>query len=218
MVPDPGGRCMNRHLRFVFAAVTTFVLSCITLGIGYGAGLLAGGHIYTATALPIKLSVPFAGIVGIIAMAYPNRKDSRQHNVFIVAVTGAATGCVYWYLSERVLAMQFTGRWQWGFLSLDYELQMALCWVAAGASAMLVAVIRRPSTVLVPVVILCLLAVVLPAPIFNYLAKNQELTVALAIPVGPGTSATRPPEVIASESKEFDAEIVVLHVLSVLRS
>ena len=208
---------MTRLLRFGLAGITALVLTCIILGTAYATGLLAGGHMYTIE-LPLKLSVPFALTVGIVAAAYPRSQPSGGRHAFMAAVVGAVVGCLYWYLSERLVAMLFTGKWQWGFLSPDFEVQAASCWVAAGTSAMLVAFTRRVPTILVTIAVLCLLAVVLPAPLFNYLTNNQELTVALAIPVSPGAIATRPPEVINSGSKEFDAAKVGAHVLEALRS
>jgi hypothetical protein len=83
---------------------------------------------------------------------------------------------------------------------------------------MLAALIRRVPTVLVTTVILCSLAVVLPAPVFNRLTNNQELTVALAAPVRPGSSAMQPPRVILTGSKGFDVAKVTTHVLETLRA
>lgn len=218
MIPIQTEGPMSRLFRFLIGAVSAFALSCIILGVAYATGLLAGEHAYVFE-LPIKLSAPFAIILGIIAAIYPTPRDSRKHNAFMVAALGAAVGCLYWYLSERLtIGLHFTGRWQWGVLSLDYELQAASCWVAAGASAMLAAVIRRAPTVLVTTVILCSLAVVLPAPVFNRLTKNQELTVALATPVRPGTSVMQPPQVILTGSEEFDVTKVTSHVLETLRA
>lgn len=208
---------MNRLFRFLIAAASAFILSCIILGAAYLTGLLAGGHMYTFE-LSIKLSPLFAAILGVIAAIYPSPQVSRNDSALVgVAAFGAAIGCLYWYSSGRVMAMRFTGHWQWGFLSPDYELQAVCCWVAAGASAMMVAVIRRSPTVLLTAVVLCVLAVVLPAPVFNSLTNNQELTVAFATPASTGASATQPLQVIAG-SKEFDAEKVRAHVLETLRT
>lgn len=209
---------MGRLSRFVIGVVTAFVLSCIILGVAYATGLLAGDHTYVFE-LPIKLSAPFAVIVGMVAAVYPNRQDTRKHNAFAVAALGAAIGCLYWYLSERVMmAIIYSGYWNWGFRSLDYELQAASCWVAAGASAMLTAVIRQTRPVLVATAILSSLAVILPAPLFNKLTNNQELTVALVTPVNLVASRTNPYQVIHTGSREFDVPKATAHVLAALRS
>jgi hypothetical protein len=208
---------MTRLLRSGLAAGTAFVLACVILGTGYAAGLVPGDRAYTIE-LPLELSAAFAFAIGIVAAAYaPGQASDRRHG-FLVAAVGAVVGCLYWYLSERLIALRFTGNWQWGFLSPDLEVQAASCWVAAGTSAMLVAFTRRAPTMLVTIAMLCLFAVVLPAPLFNYLYNNQELTVALATPVNPGVTTTRPPEVIVSGSKEFDEAKVAAHVLEALRS
>ena len=117
---------MTRLLRFGLAGITALVLACIILGTAYATGLLAGGHMYTIE-LPLKLGVPFALTVGIVAAAYSRSQPSGGRHAFMVAAVGAVVGCLYWYLSERLVAMLFTGKWQWGFLWPDLEVQAASC-------------------------------------------------------------------------------------------
>jgi membrane protein DedA with SNARE-associated domain len=208
---------MSRLLRFAIASLAAFLLSCIILGIAYVTGLMAGDHVYTVE-LPIKLSAPFAVLVGIIAATYPYREDSRKHNALLVAALGAVLGCLYWYLSGRLYALHFAGRWQWGFLLPNYELQAVLCWVAAGASALLGAIVRRIRTVLMTAAVLCSVAVLLPAPLFNYVTNNQELVVAFAAPAATGGKTAQPPHVITFGAKQFDAAKTAAQVLDELHS
>src|SRR5262250_1703169 len=98
---------MSRLLRFAIASIAAFLLSCTILGIAYATGLMAGGHMYTVE-LPIRLSAPFAVLIGIIAATYPCREDSRKNNALVVTTLGAALGCLHWYLSERLFALHFT--------------------------------------------------------------------------------------------------------------
>jgi len=206
---------MRGLLRSAFAATTALLLCCVILGIAYATGMLAGGHMY-AFELPCKLSFPFAVIVGIVAGVISYRRPHDQ-SALLAAAIGAALGCLYWYLSERVFALRFTDRWQWGFLSLDYELQALSCWVAAGASAMMVAFSRRTKTMLSTAAILCLSAALLPAPVFNSLTDNQELTVAFVTPMTLGADAAARPEAAIDGSKQFDPTPETAHVLEKLR-
>ena len=89
------------------------------------------------------------------------------------------------------------------FFSSDFEFQTASCWIAAGSSAMLVTLTRRTPAILVAVAMLCLLAVVLPATLFNFVTNNQELTVAFVIPANPGASAAKPPHVVSTGPRRF---------------
>jgi hypothetical protein len=115
-------------------------------------------------------------------------------------------------------------RYDWRFLlrilPFCFELQ-AITWsIAIGASAMLVTLTRRTPAVLATVTVLCVLAVVLPAPVFNLVTHNQELTVAMVVPVSSDASAAKPPRVISVVPSWLDqagANAVAVHVLEVLR-
>jgi len=207
---------MKRPLRFVIGAVSALLLSCLILGAAYMAGMLAGGHMY-AFELPIKLTAPFAVLVGVLATICPMPRDSKRSSLVALAA-GMALGLVYWYLSKRLFALHFTGLWQGGFLLLDYDLQAIFCWVMAGASAMLIAVVRRPLITVSTAAALSVLAAVLPSPLFNYLTNNQELTVAFATPRSLDASTTSSLRVIIPGAKEFDTEEVAAHVMHVLRA
>jgi hypothetical protein len=192
--------------------------------------MLVGGHAFWFPA-EAALLVPFALVVGIAAAAYPRRWLSGRQNAFIVAAVGAAVGCLFYYLSPGwMMLLGHLNIWRyvplgryvsWLYAS-DFEFQTASCWIATGTLAMLVTLTRRTPTVLVAVAALCVLAVVLPSPIFNFVTNNQELTVAFVVPVSPGASAAQ-----AQGAYTFDtpqridpAEVkgVAPHVLEALRT
>jgi hypothetical protein len=86
---------------------------------------------------------------------------------------------------------------------------------------MLVTFTRRKPIVLVAVTMLCLLAIVLPSPVFDLLTNNQELTVAFVIPASSGASAAKPPRAFSSGPQwlnEAGANAVAAHVLEALRT
>jgi hypothetical protein len=72
----------------------------------------------------------------------------------------------------------------------------------------------------VTVPVLCVLTVVLPSPIFNFVTNNQELTVAFVIPATPGPSAAKPPHVVSTGPNWLStagADEAEAHVLEALR-
>ena len=190
----------SRFPRFVLASISTLVLGFIILGLTRATGMFVGrsAHFFQAY---LGLLVPFAPVVGIVAAAYPRRWLSSRGNAFIVAAVGAAVGCLCYYLSPgwMVLLGHLTVlrhvpllRSLLWIVTPVFEFQIASCWIATAALAMLATLTRRTPTVLVAVVVLCVLAVVLPAPVFNFVTNNQELTVAFVIPANPGASAAKP--------------------------
>ena len=221
-------RPASRFLRFGLASMTTLVLGGIILGVTSATGMLVmGGHSIWFRA-ELGLMVPFALALGIVAAALPRRGLSGSRNPFIVAATGAAVGFMCYYLFPRWMLWGHLNVWRrvswlhlfWVF-SPDFEFQTASCWVAAGALAMLVTLTRRTPAVLVAVAVLCVLAIVLPAPAFNLLTNNQELTVAMVVPVSPGVSASKRPFVFSSGPHWLDqagANAVAAHVLEDLRT
>jgi hypothetical protein len=103
-----------------------------------------------------------------------------------------------------------------------FEFQMASCWIATGALAMLLTLPRRTRTVLVAAAVLCVLAIALPAPVFNVARHNQQLTVAFVVPASPGGSAARPMRAfsITAGSHSLNnsgADAVAAHALEELR-
>jgi hypothetical protein len=221
---------VSRFLRFGLASIATLVLGGIILFVARATGMLVGDNTYWFQSLPWLL-VPFAPIVGIAAAACPRRWHSSRFNIFIVTSIGAAMGCLFYCLFPRCfLLLGHPSVWRevplfrnlsWFFTS-DFEFEIASCWIAAGATAMLVTLTRRTPTVLATITMLCLLAVILPAPVFNFVTNNQELTVAFAVPASPVVSAVKPPRVVnvGNERHWLDlagANAVADHVLEALR-
>ena len=217
---------VSRFLRFGLASIATLVIGGIILDITRAIGMLVGGNAYRFQA-ELWLLVPFAPVVGIAAAACPRRWLSGRRNAFIVAAIGAAVGCLCYYLSPGWIGLwghltvlryvPWSRNLNW-FFSPDFEFQMASCWIAIGALAMLVTLTRRTPAVLVAVAMLCLLAIVLPAPVFNFATNNQELTVAFVIPANPGASAAKPPRVVNANNgpnwlDHAGANAVAAHVL-----
>ena len=226
-------RPANRFLRFGLATISTLVLGGIILGVSRATGMLVGGADSFFFPLYLGQLVQFAPVVGIAAAAYPRRWLSSRHNAFIVTVVGAAVGCLcYYMLQERIAWLSHhaatTGiqniprLWRYTFWEVTpvFEFQMASCWIATGALAMLVTLTRRTRTVLIAAAALCVLAVILPAPAFNFAKHNQELTVAFVIPANPGTIASKPPRIGYSGGGCLNyagTDAVEAHVLDALR-
>jgi len=220
-------RPVSRFLRFGLASITTLVLSGIILGVTRTTGMFAGDQNLWFPA-ELDLIVPLVLVVGIAAASYPRQWLSGRRHAFIVAALGAAAACLSClvFLGWMVV-LGHTGqlRYSWRellgiILPLYFELQAVTWTIAAGASAMLVTLTRRAPTVLAAVTVLCVLAVVLPAPLFNFATNNQELTVAFVIPASPGASAAKPPHVVNTGPHPLywaEANAVAAHVLEALR-
>jgi hypothetical protein len=191
----------NRFLRFVLASIATLVIGGIILGVTRTTSMSVGA---STIFFPLYLGhlVEFAPLVGIAAAAYPRRGLSSRHNAFIVTVVGAAVGCLcYCLIQWRIASIHYvTGlqsipwwaRYSFWMVTPVFEFQMASCWIATGALAMLVTLTRRTPRVLVSVAVICVLAVILPSPIFNFVRHNQQLTVVFVVPADPSGSAARP--------------------------
>jgi hypothetical protein len=218
---------VSRFLRFVLASISVLILGNIICGVTRATGMFAGGRAwwFRWDLGPIGLIVPLALIVGIAAATYPRRWLSHRHNAFIVAAAGAAAGCLSCLvLLGWVILQGHIGQLRYGWKDLVLPLYLyihVVTWlIVIGASAMLVTLTRRTLTVLVAVAVLCVLAVVLPSPIFNFVMHNQELTVAMVVPVIPGASAAKPPRGFSTGPRplyQADANAVAAHVLEALR-
>jgi hypothetical protein len=220
-------RPVSRFLRFGLATIASLVLVGFILGVMRATGMLVRGDNHFFFPLYLGQLVQFAPVVGIAAAAYPRRWLSSRHNAFIVAVVGAAVGCLcYYVLQERIawLSHHAATNTRYAFWEVTpvFKFQMAWCWIATGALAMLVTLTRRTPRVLVSAAVLCVLAVVLPSPVFNFVRHNQELTVSFVVPADPGASAARPPHVFSISIgphwlSQAGADAVAAHVLEAMR-
>jgi hypothetical protein len=173
---------MGRLLRFAIAAVaSTAVLLLLTLG-AYKLHLWMGDHLSicdgtlrTLAFLPV--------VVGLVASIWPLPRLSRSP--FAAGVTGAIIGFAYGYCVTRVDLAMFLGHWSWrylGAISMDREIDLAVsvCAIVPATCAMLLAVAARSRRVIATVVTLVLAALLVPAPAFDLITHNQELTVAVS--------------------------------------
>ena len=155
-------RPVSRFLRFVLASIATLVLGGFILGVMRATGMLVGGANSFFFPLYLGQLVQFAPVVGIAAAAYPRRWLSSRHNAFIVALVGAAVGCLCYYVVQERIAwlihhaattgiqnIPWWARYSFWMVTPVFEFQVASCWIATGALAMLVTLTRRTRTVLV---------------------------------------------------------------------
>ena len=69
---------------------------------------------------------------------------------------------------------------------------------------------------LISVAVICFLAVVVPAPAFNRLAHNQELTVAFVVPAALNNASAYPKEI--GFDSQSEVESTTSHVLQLIRA
>ncbi len=221
----------SRFLRFGLASIATLVLGGFILGVTRATGMLVGDADNFFSPY-LGLLVPFAPFVGIAAASYPRRGFSSRYNALIAAAAGAAMGCLcYCLVQERIASIHdstgllnfpWWARYLFWTVTPTFEFQVTSCWIATGALAMLVTLNRRTRTLLVVAATLCMLAVVLPSPIFNFVRHNQELTVAFVVPADPGASVAKPLRGFCVATgfrclSQAEADTVAAHVLESLR-
>jgi hypothetical protein len=181
---------MARLSRFAVAAGTsTAIILLLTLGVST-LGLWPGGHVFVCGII-LKSSIILPIILGFVAAAWPSR--SLNHSRLAAWTVGAGTGLVYAYVAPRVFwAVVLVGApWHWqslGHIDWEKDPEAAVCAVVAGTCAMLLSVTRRTRPVITTVVVITLAGMVVPAPVFKLITHDQELTVAVVTPGGPGPS------------------------------
>jgi len=210
---------MARLLRFaIAAAASAAILLLLTLG-AYKLHLWMGDHLSICHGtLRMLAFLPIA--VGLFAAIWPLPRLSRS--TFAAGMTGAIIGFAYGYCVSRVEFTMFVGHWRWRYLgpiSMDWEIDLAVsvCAVVAGTCAMLVAVTVRSRRVIATVVTLVLAALLVPAPAFDFITHNQELTVAVLIPYTVG-GASEPRVSSYASSTPVDVGSVTKHVQDLLRN
>ena len=227
-------RPANRLLRFGLASIAALVLGGFILGVSRATGMLVGGA--DAFFFPLYLGqlVQFAPVVGIAAAAYPRRWLSSRHNAFIVTVVGAAVGaavgvlCYYLAPVADSVDSLFNRYTVHSVVGPLFVLDSHAC--LRISNGIVLDRYRRVSYAgdidpqnanrLIAAAVLCVLAVVLPAPAFNFAKHNQELTVAFVIPANPGTIASKPPRIGYSGGGCLNyagTDAVEAHVLDAVR-
>lgn len=207
---------MARLLRFAIAVGTaTAVILLLTFGVASvhlwpggpptGLGYYVGGFVF----LPI--------VVGLVAAAWHAPRPGGSP--FAAGTTGAVIGLGYGYCMPRVgLLLSFYEFRYWrNLVPITFlDLPGLVCAAAAGTCAMLLAVTSRSRHVIATAVVLLSTAVLVPAPAYDLITHNQELTVAVVIPAGAG--AIREARVIADrDSTPLDARSVTDHVMRLIR-
>jgi len=177
---------MGRFLRFAIAGGTsTAVVLSLTFGVS-SVHLLMGDSLFDRDII-LESFLLFPIVVGLVAGVWPSPGLTRS--AFAAGTTGAVIGLAYGYCADRVLWAYMVGHWYWQSLGQIYwltDVQAAVCGVVAGTCAMLIAVTRRSRPIIATAVILVLAAVLVPAPTFDLISHNQELTVAIVTPYTPG--------------------------------
>lgn len=208
---------MARLLRFAIAAATsTAIILLLTFGVP-SVHLWPGGHLFDRDII-LESFVLFPIIVGLVAAIWPSARLGGSP--FAAGTTGAVIGLVYGHCAPIVLWAYLVGAWYWqpfGYIGGVADIAAAVCGVAAGTCAMLLAVTRRSRPVIATVVILILAAVIVPAPTFDLIYQTQELTVAVVTPYSPGP--TEGPTATRYDGwTPADAASVTKYVMDLLRN
>ncbi len=211
---------MGRIFRFSLAAILTVAVGLFVAYGSYILGLWTGGH-RVSLVWGLQLSVLLPIFVGLLAALWPLRK--LNWNALAAGMAGAAVGLAYGYLAVPV------GEWiivrNWGppghsfFLEIAWglDLEMMICGAVVGACAMLLTTTSRTRNVLLTVVLLVMVGMLIPGPVFNLVTHNQELTVAV---VTPRSHGPRSPEVEEAGPfvRSVDASAVSSRVMQLLRN
>ena len=87
----------------------------------------------------------------------------------------------------------------------------------AGTCALLFSITTRSRLVIVAPVIIVLTAVLVPAPTYDHITHNQELTVAIVSPCNADATTNKPNVVADVYSRPVDVDGVTNRVLGLLR-
>lgn len=176
---------------FGIAALVGFSASCLILLATYALGVWPWAVRETILWI-IYRSVSFALLLGIAAAVQPKRVMGRWGGLLVAILQGSVLGLLYTFFVIRS--------------SLATVASVALilsCWIPSGISAMLAAAFGKRLSVLAGISVLCLSSIFLAKPIFNVLAHNQRLTVAIVTPSDPSTAQLEAnPEDIGFETDE----------------
>jgi hypothetical protein len=174
----------HRLLRFALAGVCGLAIAGMILAIARATGLWLGRNTDNIWYL-LKLTVPFALLLGVVAAAWPEPSAKRSGtSSFVLAALGVVLGCAYWYFVARVVGMVFLG----------LAIEALACWVAQAVATLLLVLSRRSYGVFASAFFICALGVVLPSPAFNMLGHNQTMTVAIVVPEELATISANPKE------------------------
>jgi hypothetical protein len=196
----------HRLLRFALGGVCTLLTTAVSLLIAYAIGFWRDYNIDNLWYL-LKLTIPYALLVAVVAVAWPEPHGKRGATPwFVLVILGVGPGCGYWFFLARSLGVVLMGLW----------IQAVGSWSAAGAAALLLALRPRSYAVLASAVLICVLGVVVPTPTFNLVEHNQDLTVAIVVPEGVANVPVHPEHLRFHSQSEL--ERAVERVLQVIRA
>jgi hypothetical protein len=210
---------MARFMRFAYAVTSSAaIILLLTFGT-YSLHLWVGDHPFTRDNIFYMFAL-FPLVIGLVAQMWPS--PHRSCPPFAAGAAGAVVGLVYGYVVARLgLAMYLLsmGSWNWGVLGpigWDIDLGVSVCGVVAGTCALLLSITARSRRVIATVAILILTAVLVPAPAFDLITQNQELTVVVAVPYSPDATNERDAIAYGYSTPVEDGRLID-HVLGWLR-
>jgi hypothetical protein len=177
--------------RFGVAALVALLTSVLIASASYFLGLWLGINGSNLRWI-ILASIPFALLLGVAAIARPGRKGEQLGSAIDAVLVGTGLGFFYSFFAARHAP---------GTVALF--VLMLSCWVPSGISAMVATALSKRHGALIAAAALCVVAVVLPEPIFNAVTHNQRLTVAFIAPSELSTARLEAyPEAIGFESDD----------------
>ncbi len=185
---------MKRLVQPAIATFVGFVVSSIVVGSSCALGRCLSGGGYYNLKLIIYLSVPFVLVLGFAAAVQPTSVTGGKHRVTTAVLVGAALGLLYAFLLFGFMRLGFLG------MAVD----ALACWMAGGISAMLALAATGRLRKVSAIAGVCLLAILLPRPLFNVLAHNQQLTVAFVTPSS-GSEETVPFRTVLNRGEGAEA-------------
>lgn len=148
------------------------------------------------------LTVPFAVLLGLAAALWP-----RGWQAWFAVLVGGILGLLYALMVNRFILP--------GFRALI--VQEVSCWVGGGICAVLAVAIGVRWRAAIAIVGICLLAILLPKPLFNTLVHKQQLTVAVVRP-SQGDTGAPSPKVRAFGVAEMEVQAVGKRILERIRA
>lgn len=197
LYPRPMFGCLVRFAAGYFVA---FIAARIVIEASYRLGFWLGRE---NQGLVSYLTVPFAVLLGLAAALWPRGWQARP-----AVLVGSVLGLLYTLLVNRFISP--------GFRALI--VQEFSCWVAGGICAVLVVAIGIRWRAAIAIVGICLLAILLPKPLFNTLVHNQQLTVAFVTPSLANAGNAVPRVRYFGDTAKMDVQAIGKHILERIRA
>jgi hypothetical protein len=161
----------TRLRRCVTSGLAGYAVTWIVAWASYHLGFWLGPAHWGDFSLEIWLTSIYALLIGVTAFLWSGTRSIGLRRGVAGACVGVALGIVYTFLVFRFLVPGFSAvivRW-FSF------------WTAGAVSGLLVISVQGQLRRAMAVTSVCLLATLLPKPIFNMLNNSQQLTVALVL-------------------------------------